>query len=138
MLPEDLKDYTLITQHLVMNEHLNPNHHIFGGQLTAWLDKDLYVFACGELSYKKMATLSMDNIRFRNPANLGDILQIYGRIKRVGRTSVCVHGKILAYEPVHDTYVEIIACEITYVALNEEGRPTRIERRSEPRDGDVD
>ncbi len=126
MLPDGLKDYKLITQHLVMNEHLNPNHHIFGGQLTVWLDKDLYVFACGELRYKKFATLSMDNIRFRNPANLGDILQIYGRIKQVRRSSVCVFGKILAYEPVHDTYREIIACEITYVALNDQGKPARI------------
>ena len=99
MLPAGLREYTLITQHLVMTEHLNPNHHIFGGQLTAWLDKDLYVFACGKLRYKKFATLSMDNIRFRNPANLGDILQIYGMIKEVRRSSVCVLGKIRKSKP---------------------------------------
>tara|TARA_Y100001972_G_scaffold114300_1_gene149797 strand:- start:353 stop:766 length:414 start_codon:yes stop_codon:yes gene_type:complete len=126
MFPNDLKDYKLISQHLVMTEHLNPNHHIFGGQLTAWLDKDLYMFACGELHYKKFATLSMDNIRFRNPANLGDILQIYGKIDGIRRSSVRVLGRILAFEPVENTYSEIIACEITYVALNERGKPARI------------
>jgi acyl-CoA hydrolase len=126
MLPDGLKDYSLVTQHLVMTEHLNPNHHIFGGQLMAWLDKDLYLFACRELRYKKFATLSMNNVRFRNPANLGDILQIFGSIKEVRRSSVSVFGQILAFEPEHDSYREVIACEITYVALNERGKPARI------------
>ncbi len=122
----DLSEYSLVSQHLVMNEHLNPNHHIFGGQLTAWLDKDLYIYATGKLKYKSFATLSMDNIRFKNPAKLGDILQIYARIKHLGRTNVCVFGKVVAFDPATEAMHEIIACEITYVALNEKGRPTRI------------
>lgn len=122
----NLEEYSLASQHLVMTEHLNPNHHIFGGQLTAWLDKDLYMYACKVLKYKRFATLSMDNIRFRNPAYLGDILQIYGRISEVSRTTVRVDGKIVAFDPENETYREVIACEITYVALNDKGKPMRI------------
>ena len=125
-MPLELKDYELVSQHLVMTEHLNPNHFIFGGQLTAWLDKDLYIYACRALKYKSFVTLSMDNIRFRNPASLGDILQIYARIQQIRRSSVCVQGKIFAFDPVTDHYREIIECEITYVALGENGRPIRI------------
>lgn len=135
MTPPDLPDYTLVSQHLVMNEHLNPNHRIFGGQLTAWLDKDLYMFAARELRYKKFATLAMDNIHFRSPANLGEFLQIYGKIKSVGRSSVKVHGVVLAFDPEDEEYREIIHCEITYVALNDKGKPARIslDRRETPR-----
>ncbi len=125
----NLEDYALASQHLVMTEHLNPNHHIFGGQLTAWLDKDLYMYACKVLKYKRFATLSMDNIRFRNPAFLGDILQIYSRINEISRTTVRVDGKILAFDPENETFREVIACEITYVALNDKGKPMRIPQR---------
>ncbi len=126
MLPSNLKDYTMVSQHLVMNEHLNPNLRIFGGTLTAWLDKDLYMYVARELSYKKFATLTMEKIHFRSPANLGEFLQIYGKLKQVGNSSVTVYGVVLAFDPEIDLYREIIACEITYVALDESGKPAKI------------
>ena len=48
----NLEDYSLITQHLIMTEHLNPNHVIFGGQLLAWLDVDVYLHISKLVKYK--------------------------------------------------------------------------------------
>lgn len=115
-----------------MTEHLNPNHRIFGGQLTAWLDKDLYMHVAKVLRYKKFATLTMDDIHFRSPANLGEFLQIYGKITHVGRSSATVHGVVVAFDPEVEEYREIINCEITYVALNDQGKPARILQDRKP------
>ena len=125
MKPEN-NDYTFVSQHLVMTEHLNPNHVIFGGQLLAWLDKDLYIYVSTKMKYKSFVTLSMNEIRFRKPANLGDILQIFGKIEEVKRSSVKTLGKALAFDPVTGDTKEIIDCQVTYVAVNEQGKPNRI------------
>lgn len=120
------EDFSLVTQHMVMSEHLNPNHHIFGGQLLAWLDTDVYLHCTNRLRYKSMVTVSMNNVYFKAPGYLGDIIQIYARIKEVRRSSVTAEGKAVAYDPEKQTSREIIACEVTYVAVGPNGRPVRI------------
>ena len=121
-----LDQYSLISQHLIMTEHLNPNNNIFGGQLLAWLDKDLYIYICNEVSYKALVTLSFEHVRFKKPAKLGEILRIYGKIKLKKRSSITAFGKAVAYDPESKEMREIIECEVTFVALDSQGKPTRI------------
>ena len=114
-----------MTQHLVMTEHLNPNNVIFGGQLLAWLDTDVYIHVCNKMRYKSLVTVSMDSVRFKSPAYLGDIVQIYAKIKEIKKTSVTAHGKAVTYTAADGSHRDIIECEITYVAVNENGRPVK-------------
>lgn len=123
------EEFSLVTQHMVMSEHLNPNHHIFGGQLLAWLDTDVYLHCTNRLRYKSMVTVSMNNVYFKAPGYLGDIIQIYARIKEVRRSSVTAEGKAVAYDPEKQTSREIITCEVTYVAIGPNGRPVRLFER---------
>lgn len=127
---ESLEGYSLVSQHLVMSEHLNPNHHIFGGQLLAWLDQDVYIHIANEIRYRKFVTVSMNNVFFRNPAFLGDIVQTYSRIKEKRRSSVTAQGKAVAYDSEHGETRAIIECEITYVALDDNGKPYRLFEQS--------
>lgn len=120
------KEFALVSQHMVMSEHLNPNHHIFGGRLLAWLDADVYIHCTNRLRYKSMVTVSMNNVYFKAPGYLGDIIQIYARIKEVRRSSVTAEGMAVAYDPEKQTSREIITCEITYVAVDPSGKPVRI------------
>ena len=124
----ELQDFHLVTQHLVMTEHLNPNHHIFGGQLLAWLDKDVYIYVSTVMKHKLMVTLSMNEVYFKNPAHLGEIIQIFASIRDVGRSRVTALGKAVAYDPEKETMRNVIECQISYVAIDEAGKPTRIKR----------
>lgn len=122
------KEFTLVSQHLVMTEHLNPNHHIFGGQLLAWLDKDIYIHVSNVLKYKTFVTLAMNHVRFRNPAYLGEVIQIYAKIEELKRTSVTAIGKAVAYDQETGNSRDIIECQVTFVALDENGKPRKIPR----------
>jgi acyl-CoA hydrolase len=116
-------DLVLITRHLIMPNELNPNHSIFGGQLIAWLDKDLYVFLSGIMQFKNMVTVAMNHVHFKKPAFLGEIIEIYGSVKSVRKTSITAFGQAIAKDPETGSAREIIRCEITYVALDEKGKP---------------
>ena len=64
-------DFTLVSQHLVMTEHLNPNHVIFGGQLLAWLDKDLYIFVSSTITWKTINE-KQEGLNFNNRVVYGN------------------------------------------------------------------
>jgi len=106
-----------------MPNELNPNYSIFGGELIAWLDKDLYVFLSGVLKHKNMVTVAMNNVHFKNPAYLGEIIEILACIKQIRRSSVSVYGKAMATDPATGSTRLIIQCEITYVAIDKNGKP---------------
>ncbi|MDH4263668.1 MAG: acyl-CoA thioesterase [Spirochaetia bacterium] len=119
----DLTNYSLITRHLIMPNELNPNHSIFGGQLIAWLDTALYVYLTGVVKYKLMVTVGMNNVHFKKPAYLGEIIEIYGSVKQVRKSSVTAYGKAIAVDASTGISRLIIQCEITYVAINDKGKP---------------
>ncbi|HRP69935.1 MAG TPA: hotdog domain-containing protein, partial [Turneriella sp.] len=83
-------------------------------------------YCTNKLRYKSMVTVSMNNVYFRAPGYLGDIIQIYARLKEVRRSSVTAEGKAVAYDPEKQTSREIITCEVTYVAVSPTGKPVRI------------
>ena len=120
------KEMQLITQHVVMPENLNPNHQVFGGTLLAWLDKDLYIFTATQLKFSMLVTGSMNHIRFKKPAYLGEIIRFYGKIKEIKRSSVTTTGLAMAFHPETQATREIIECDITFVALNAQGKVIRI------------
>jgi acyl-CoA hydrolase len=119
----DLQGFSLATRHLIMPNELNPNHSIFGGQLIAWLDTALYVYVTGIVKFKNMVTVGMNNVHFKKPAYLGEIIEIYGSIKQIRKSSVAVYGKAIAVDPSTGSSRLIIQCEITYVAINDKGKP---------------
>ena len=116
--------FELATKHLIMPSHLNPNSSIFGGQLLAWLDLDLYVFVAEKVRCTTMVTVSMEKVYFKNPGYLGEIIEIHGAIKKLRRTSVTVSGMAEAVNPENDSRRTIIECEVTYVSVDKRGRPT--------------
>ena len=122
-IKEESYSYELVTRHLVMPEDLNPNHSIFGGKLLAWMDVDLYLFASAKVKVTNMETVAMEKVYFKNPAYLGEIIEITASISRVRRSSVTVHGKAEAFDPENGSRRLIIECEITYVAVDDDGHP---------------
>ena len=113
----------MVTRRLIMPEDLNPNHSIFGGKLLAWMDVDLYLFASAKVKITNMVTAAMDKVNFKNPAYLGEIIEITAAISRIRRSSVTIHGKAQAHDPKTSDRRLIIECEITYVAVDDEGHP---------------
>jgi len=121
-----MNEFNLVTQHLVMTEHLNPNNTIFGGQLLAWLDVDIYIHVANLIQYKMLVTYAMDKVIFRHPGKLGDTIQIFGKVDEVKSSRVTASGKAISFNPQTKETIELIECQITFVALGDNGRPTKI------------
>ena len=78
-----------------------------------------------------MATVAVNQFIFKQPVKVGDILSFFARITKVGRTSVTVQVEVYAegYRS-QGEYSKVTEAQLTYVAIDEQGRPRPIETQA--------
>ncbi|MFO1269816.1 MAG: hotdog domain-containing protein, partial [Rubrivivax sp.] len=66
---------------------------------------------------------------FKQPVSLGDLLSFYAKVTRIGTTSVSVHVDVFAERnPADIQVVKVTEADLTYVAIDGEGRPRPLPR----------
>ena len=116
---------SLLLRTLAMPADTNANGDIFGGWIMSQLDLAGAILA-KEISKGRVVTVSVSDIVFKKPVEVGDVVCCYGECKRIGNTSMSMDLEVW----VRSVYDENIGkrykvCEATfnYVAINKEGRP---------------
>jgi len=122
MKNEELTGFELISRHLILARDLNPFGNVFGGQMLSWLDESSFVFLVEKSGYPNFVTVSLEDVIFHAPAHLGDTVTFYGKIIRLGKSSVTVRNRAVVLDPGSDNLREIINCTISFVALRD-GKP---------------
>lgn len=122
-LKKKISEMELVTQHLVQPGYLNYHGNLFGGAMLSWLDEGVAMYTMGRIQFTNIVTASMKDVKFKSPGKLGDIIQIYGKIDRVGKASIDIKAIAVSNNPEKRKLSEIIDCLITYVCLDENGRP---------------
>jgi acyl-CoA hydrolase len=121
---EDL-DYSSVSHKMVMHEDLNPAGRLFGGRLMEWIDENAALYCMKKMQSRRLVTKKISEVIFSLPADLGDVLDFQFRIMKSGNTSLTVGCRVLAtpVEP-QDLSKTIVECDIVFVALDENGKPT--------------
>ncbi len=105
---------------------INANGHIFGGWILAQMDIAGGIVA-GRRAAGPVATVAIDSMKFHQPILLGDIVSIYGDVKRVGRTSLAIHLDVIAYRRRAGDYVRVTEGLYTFVAIDDAARPRPVD-----------
>lgn len=110
---------------LLKYEDINGANRLFGGKLMAWIDEVAWVTArrhCEE----QVTTACIDNLQFKEPAFLGDMVVIIGRMTYIGRSSMEV--RVDSYiEDIHGIRRPINRAYVMMVAIDENERPKAVE-----------
>ena len=91
-----MKTYSNITSHLVRVGDLNAGHALFGGLLVQWIDEAAAIYTMGLLGTRNVVTKKISEVIYDEPTHLGDILEIFMRVKAIGTTSVTIECVVLA------------------------------------------
>lgn len=112
----------MISNKLVMPEHLNPFGNLFGGQMMSWMDKIAAMEAIKHTA-RNCVTVKVSEIVFEEPVKLGDVVELNTFISKEGKSSLVVH--VRANRKNLKTGEEECAAQsyFTFVAINDEGRP---------------
>jgi acyl-CoA thioesterase YciA len=116
-------DQELVLKVIPLPADCNANGDIFGGWVMAQVDLAGSVLparlACG-----RIATVAVNEFIFKQPVRLGDILSFFASVSRVGRTSVTVKVEVFAERhQMQGRYVKVTEANLTYVAIDSQGRP---------------
>ena len=76
-----------------------------------------------------MATVAVNEFIFKQPVRVGDILSFYGKLVRIGRTSITVKIEVYAENfRLQGHYTKVTEASITYVAIDDQGKPREVPR----------
>jgi acyl-CoA thioesterase YciA len=77
----------------------------------------------GRVAQGAVATVAIESMQFISPILLGDIVSLYARVERRGRTSVAIRIDVVATRERGTEEVELTSGVFTFVALDENHRP---------------
>ena len=110
---------------LLKYEDINGANRLFGGKLMSWIDEVAGVTARRHCE-TDVTTASVDNLQFKEPAFLGNMVVIIGRVTYIGKSSMEV--RVDSYvENIHGIRRPINRAYVTMVALDENERPKAVE-----------
>ncbi len=113
------------TTQQVLPGDTNPMGTAFGGQIVAWVDLAGAVPAMRH-SRSTVVTASIDEMHFISTIRLGDIVVLKAAVNMTGRTSMEVGVRIEAENPRSGKRSHASTAYVTFVAVDENGRPTEI------------
>ncbi|TSE24829.1 putative acyl-CoA thioester hydrolase [Tepidimonas sediminis] len=128
-LPQDKE---LVLRVIPMPADVNANGDIFGGWVMAQVDLAGSVLPARHMG-GRFATVAVNQFVFKQPVKVGDLLSFYAHIERIGHTSITVQVEVWA-ERQRPQYqcVKVTEATLTYVAIDEHGRPRPVPKPAAP------
>jgi len=111
----------------IMNELVLPNDtntfgNLMGGRLMYWMDIAAGI-AAGKHCNTPSMTASVDNLSFKNPIKLGNVVHIEAQVCRAFNTSMEIHLRVWGEDLLHQYKYESNEAFFTFVALDPNGKP---------------
>lgn len=103
------------------------NHHntLFGGTALAWMDEVSFITAT-RFCRLPLVTVSSDRIDFNHPIAAGSIVELVGRVIKVGNTSLKVSVEVYVEDMYAPGRERAIHGVFSFVAIDDNKRPVPV------------
>lgn len=103
------------------------NHHntLFGGTALAWMDEVSFI-AATRFCRLPLVTVSSDRIDFKHAIPAGSIVELVGRVIKVGTTSLKVEVNLYVESMYSDGREKAVSGVFSFVAVGEDKKPTPV------------
>ena len=110
---------------LMQPEHANNLGNVHGGWIMKLMD-EAGALACMRHAQRRVVTVAIDQIVFRQPIRIGDLVIITSEVSYVGRTSLEAEVNVTAENPVTGECTSTNTGYLVYVAMDQEGKPAPV------------
>ena len=115
----------VIMTELVLPSHTNALGTVFGGVVMSWIDI-AGAIAAQRHCRRTVVTASIDDLAFIASVKKGWVVQIKARVNYTSRTSMEVGVRVDAENPMTGEWHHTSSAYLTFVALNEMGKPVQV------------
>jgi acyl-CoA hydrolase len=121
---------TLPTRQMTMTLLMTPDManfsgNVHGGIVLKLLDQMAYACA-SRYAGKYVVTLSVDQVMFRQPIHVGEMVTFLASVNFVGKTSMEIGIKVIAENIRTQVIRHANSCFFTMVAVDDDGKPCRV------------
>ena len=120
-------DSEVVMAEVMLPTHANPAGNVHGGEIMKIMDN-----AAGVVAFRharaNCVTLSVQDILFKHPIYVGNLVETHAKLLFVGRTSMLVGVKMLVEDMLTGQRREAINAFFTMVAIDEQGKARTIPR----------
>ncbi len=113
---------------IVFSNALNNHNTLFGGIAMKWMDEVAYITAI-RFSKKKMVTVSADKIQFLAPIKVGSIVEILGKVIKVGVIKITIQVDINIQDINTGKRTKATSAMFTFAAVDESNKPILVEEK---------
>ena len=123
--PKPVSASRITISQLMHPEHANLLGNVHGGWIMKLVD-EAGALSCMRHAQKKVVTVAIDSMTFRQPIKLGDLVILNSEVTYTGHTSMEVAVEVVAENPFTGERTHTNTAYLVYVALDDEGRPTSV------------
>ena len=98
---------------------------VFGGWVMAQMDLAAGIRA-GERATGRVVTAAINALSFKLPVKIGDTLELYTNVSRVGRSSMTIEVEAWAQRYLTHEKVKVTDADFVMVAVDAEGNPRSV------------
>ena len=125
LTPKPMRASRITISQLMHPEHANLLGNVHGGWIMKLVD-EAGALACMRHAQRKVVTVAIDSMTFRQPIKIGDLIILNAEVSYTGRTSMEAEVQVLAENPVTGERTHTNNAYLVYVALDDEGKPTSV------------
>lgn len=125
MKGKKISESTVTSTELIQPNDANHLGNVFGGKVLSMIDL-AGAMAAMRHCRKIVVTASVDRVDFKRPIKVGHFAIITARLNAAFKTSIEAEVKIFTEHPMTGEQRQTCSALITYVALDEKGRPARV------------
>jgi acyl-CoA thioesterase YciA len=104
---------------------MNGNGDIFGGWVLSQMD-----VAGGALAARvakgRVATVAITAMTFVQPIKVGDMVSIYGKVAKIGRTSITIDLETIVQRRHESAEIQVTHGTFVFVAIDDDGKPRQV------------
>jgi acyl-CoA hydrolase len=117
---------TQLTMTVLMTpDKANFTGNVHGGDLLKLLDQVAYACA-SRYAGKQAVTLSVDQVTFRQPIHVGELVTCLASVNYTGNTSMEIGIKVIAENIQSQIKRHVNSCFFTMVAIGQDGKPSSV------------
>ncbi len=121
--PTSVSEVTL--SQVMLPGDANPQGNVHGGTIMKLVDTAGAIAALRH-GRRRVVTVEMDSMRFRQPVYVGDLLTLHARVTAVWRTSLETEIDVWAENVLTGARRHAASAFLVFVALDDAGRPARL------------
>jgi len=106
---------------------------MFGGHMLSLIDESAVVYAMQLCDTPRMVTVMIDQLVFKKPIKVGNLIKIYGRVENFGNTSITLYIEVRKHNVYTGNQETVTHTQIKFVRIDEEGNPLSISERVKTR-----